>query len=123
MTCPDFDAAQIHDYAAVMPVSALKELAVSFRSSVSELIDQLTHTTRHLDPDRLAAHAHDLKGVSGSFGARRLQNLAEQLEKCCRESLLTGVAPILAAMPEAALHAFSSLETELEKLDLSSQGH
>ncbi len=116
MTCPDFDPTQLHDYAAVMPVKTLNGLVASFRTSVSELVSDLTHSGLDLDRKRLAEQAHDLKGVSGSFGATRLQNLAEQLERCCREDMLTGVAQILADMPEAASLAFASLQAALDEL-------
>ena len=116
MTCPDFDPTQVHDYATVMPMKTLNDLAASFRTSVSELIFGLTHSGLDLDRKRLAEQAHDLKGVSGSFGAIGLQNLAEQLERCCREDGLAGVAQILADMPDAASRAFACLQTALDEL-------
>ena len=116
MTCPDFDPTQLHDYAAVMPIETLHELAASFRTSVSELVSGLSHSWLELDCKRLAEQAHDLKGVSGSFGATRLQNLAEQLERCCREDRPGGVSQILAVMPEAASGAFTGLQTALDEL-------
>ncbi len=116
MTCPDFDPAQLHDYAAVMPNKTVNDLAASFRKSVSELISELTNPAHDLHRTKLAEQAHDLKGVAGSFGALKLQHLAEQLERCCREDMLSGVGPILADMPEAASRAFVGLQAALDEL-------
>ena len=116
MTCPDFDPTQLHDYAAVMPLRTVNDLAASFRRSVSELLSELTNPAADLHRTRLAEQAHDLKGVAGSFGAMRLQTLAEELERCCREDALCAVAPILADMPEAASRAFIGLQAALDEL-------
>ena len=63
----------------------------------------------------LAREAHDLKGTSGSFGALRLQGLAEQLEAACHagdlpSDDLPSVAAIMAAIQSASGETWARMQ-------------
>ncbi|MEI9983192.1 MAG: Hpt domain-containing protein [Aliidongia sp.] len=67
----------------------------------------------------LAREAHDLKSTSGSFGARRLQYLAESLETACRKNDVAATGTIAAAIAatvpdpvEAVLRRYPEIRIE-----------
>jgi HPt (histidine-containing phosphotransfer) domain-containing protein len=73
----------------------------------------------------LSREAHDLKSTSGSFGARRLQYLGEQLEAACRDDDMAAVrlhtAAIADALPktvEAILQYYPKAQSASESDDL-----
>ncbi|HWA60258.1 MAG TPA: response regulator [Caulobacteraceae bacterium] len=82
----DLDEAKLDNFARLMPTAKLKAVLDSYLAGARTRLKRIEELERDLDFDAMAREAHDLKGVSGNFGARRLQALAEQLERACRSS-------------------------------------
>jgi HPt (histidine-containing phosphotransfer) domain-containing protein len=89
---------------SIMPRDRLIVIASSFLNGVIARADRIATLAADQNFERLGREAHDLKGTSGSFGARRLQYLSEQLEAACRDSDLAAAkelaAAITAVLPE-----------------------
>jgi len=77
---PDFEAGPLDELAQVLPAATVLELATSFYESVTSCLAQLAAAARNHDWSTIKEQAHDLKGISGTFGALRLQQLAAELE-------------------------------------------
>ena len=69
--------------------------------------------TQHEKFVELAREAHDLKGTSGNFGARRLQALAEQLEAACKRGDGDQVTALLPKIDEASMRAWTLVEQRI----------
>lgn len=110
---PDFDPAQIHDFASVLPAEAVRDLVVSFRANILSLLSALDVAE---DLHALREVAHDLKGTSGSFGALKLSALAEHLEHQCGGGSIAETSMLISEMGRAATAALAALETEVATL-------
>ncbi|HTW33169.1 MAG TPA: Hpt domain-containing protein [Rhizomicrobium sp.] len=77
---PDFEAGPLEELAQVLPAATVLELAASFYESVASCLAQLDAAAKASDWSLIKDQAHDLKGISGTFGASRLQQLAAELE-------------------------------------------
>jgi len=96
----DIDLSQLQDLAQVLPPSALKELMVSFDASFEAAHEKLKAATAIRDLAAAGCEAHDLKSITGNFGMRRLQYLAEHIETACRND---NAADVIRLVPEIAL--------------------
>ena len=77
---PDFETAPVDELIQVLPMTNVLVLASSFYESAIACLSQLDTAARRCDWTTVKEQAHDLKGISGTFGALRLQQLAEELE-------------------------------------------
>jgi two-component system sensor histidine kinase/response regulator len=80
---PDLDEAKLDSFAKLMPPAKLKAVLDSYLAGATSRMKRIEELEAQLDFAAMSREAHDLKGVSGNFGARRLQALAEQLERAC----------------------------------------
>lgn len=85
----------------------LKEMAQLFREDIGGRLEALDAALAAGNTEGLAQEAHAIKGAAGAVGARRLQNLANELERASRSGSL-GSAPervteIRPAFEEAAV--------------------
>jgi HPt (histidine-containing phosphotransfer) domain-containing protein len=89
---------------AIMPQERVMMLAGSFLRGLVARAGRIAALVEGGDLHGLGREAHDLKSTSGSFGARRLQYLGEQLETACRDRDLDSVqrhaAAAAAALPD-----------------------
>ena len=81
---PDLDEAKLDSFAKMMPPAKLRAVLDTYLVGASTRLRRLEELVVELDFAGMAREAHDLKGVSGNFGALRLQALAEQLERACQ---------------------------------------
>ncbi len=82
---PDLDPAQLDGLAKLMPPARLKSVITAYLNAAQGRLQRIEVCERTGDLVEMAREAHDLKGVSGNFGARRLQALAERLERACKD--------------------------------------
>src|ERR1019366_10023461 len=68
-------------------------------------LEQLQACASTMDLNAMARQAHDLKGMSGNFGIRRVQHLAEQLEHACQSESTAGIVQLLADIRQSLLAA------------------
>jgi HPt (histidine-containing phosphotransfer) domain-containing protein len=95
----DIDLSQLHDLAQVLPPAALKELMASFDASFHAAHDKLKCATAIRDLDAAGCEAHDLKSITGNFGMRRLQFIAERIETACKAG---NAADVIVLVPQIA---------------------
>ena len=107
---PDLEMAQLEDLAQLLPSAQVLALAQSYYASASDMLAQLDDAAAALNWTELYELAHDLKGTSGSFGACRLQYLAEVLERCCTEQMGEAVPVVLVAMRRSLAAAWAAME-------------
>lgn len=110
---PDFDPAQIEDLASVLSTPQILSLAKSCRESVEAILAQIGTAAHAEDFTTIKEQAHDLKSASGSFGARRLQHLAETLEHACARGEHPDMAVYIPAMQETFAVAWRGMESHL----------
>jgi len=91
---PDIDETPLDGLAALMSAERFHAMLDMYLTAARERLSRMEVMAEQQDLTGLGGEAHDLKSTSGSFGARRLQGLAEQLETACR----TGDARAVAAL-------------------------
>ena len=106
---PDFEPGPLDELAEALPAANVLALARSFYSAVCACLDALETAGRESDWATIKEQAHDLKGVSGTFGASRLRQLAEQLEHT-QEPSAAFVASMLQDMRKTTAVARGELE-------------
>jgi HPt (histidine-containing phosphotransfer) domain-containing protein len=106
----DIDLSQLQDLAQVLPPAALKELMASFDASFTSAHEKLIAATAARDLDAAGCEAHDLKSITGNFGMRRLQHIAESIESACRND---NAADVIRLVPEIAV-AWAAARTKLD---------
>src|SRR5208282_3895675 len=79
----DIDFAQLEDLATVLPAAAMRELMASFDASFKAAHGKLNAAAAIPDLEAAGCEAHDLKSITGNFGLRRLQHIAQQIEGAC----------------------------------------
>jgi HPt (histidine-containing phosphotransfer) domain-containing protein len=112
-TQPHFDPSQLQDLASVLPAAQVASLAHSYREAVAAILAALGEAAAASDFSALGEQAHDLKGVSGNFGARRLQYLAEALEHACAGGKPGDLGGTLAQMEASSAAAWRAIEAHL----------
>lgn len=110
---PDLEVAQLDDLAQVLPLDRILGLAQSYYASASDMLTELDRAAAGTDWTRLRELAHDLKGTSGSFGASRLQRLAEMLEVCCAQQHGEVASALVLAMHRSLAAAWSAIEDRI----------
>ncbi|HXQ14300.1 MAG TPA: response regulator [Caulobacteraceae bacterium] len=83
---PDLDDSQLDGLMKLMPAARLRAIIEGFLAAAQNRLQRIEACAASGDMIGLAREAHDLKGVSGNFGARRLQHLADKLEQVAKAS-------------------------------------
>jgi PAS domain S-box-containing protein len=83
---PDLDETQIKGLARILPPERLRKVVETYLASGQSQLQRILSraTASQIDFDQTARDAHELKGVSGNFGARRLHALAADLEAAAK---------------------------------------
>ena len=81
---PDLDDAQLDGLMKLMPAARLRAIVEGFLTAAQSRLQRIEACAASGDMVGMAREAHDLKGVSGNFGARRLQHLADRLEQAAK---------------------------------------
>lgn len=106
------------------------EMLITF---VKEIHDRCNQLLRNLDSCRyhsVEGEAHTIKSCSGTFGARRMQAIAEQIERDTREGRYPALASLAIELEQARVatlqaysNAFDYLSDEVETLDGQQEQH
>ncbi len=114
---PDLDNAQLDGLMRLMPAQRLKTVIESYLSAAQGRLQRIEACAKSGDLVGMAREAHDLKGTSGNFGARRLQNLAEQLEKAAKAGDEAAVKALAPEIRRASITAWDLVGRRLALLD------
>ncbi len=98
---PDLDHAHLDGLARMLPAARLATVVGAYLAAAEERLERIRSCAGNVDFVQLAREAHDLKGTSGNFGARKLQSLAEALETAAKGEDAV-IVPILVGEIEAA---------------------
>jgi len=79
----------------------INELLDTFLDDAPKLIDQLKSALAAKDADSFRRAAHSLKSNAATFGARRLSDLAKQLEMLGKEDKLADTGDRISALEQA----------------------
>ncbi|MDR3506676.1 MAG: response regulator [Caulobacteraceae bacterium] len=79
----ELDDTKLDALARLLPPDRMRKVVESYLEGARERLGRVEDLLESNDLASVAREAHDLKGVSGNFGALRLQALAEQLERAC----------------------------------------
>jgi signal transduction histidine kinase/DNA-binding response OmpR family regulator len=101
----DIEMEQLDQLEAGIPPEDLRELITDFGTTFEQSLQELALATTAADLSEAQWKAHDLKSMTGNFGARRLQHLAETLERACKAEDTTHVPDILSEMRRSWLVA------------------
>jgi len=80
----DVDEGRLEALARLMAPASFQTVLESFLSASEPRLLRIEAGVAGKDLSAVALEAHDLKGVSGNFGACRLQGLAEHLERAAK---------------------------------------
>jgi len=83
---PDVDEAKLDALAEILSSARLNAMLASYLSHAEQRLERMDSLVADMNFDALKGEAHDLKGISGTFGAARVQQLAEQLERACQSA-------------------------------------
>jgi PAS domain S-box-containing protein len=113
---PDLDESQLDGLQKLMPPARLRSIIESFLSAAQSRLQRIEASAGSMDLTALAREAHDLKGVSGNFGARRLQHLADRLEKAAKAGDEAEVTALTLEIRRASITAWDLVGRRLEML-------
>ena len=108
---PDFESGPLDELTQVLPATVVRELSASFYESVASCFAKLDAAASENDWAAIKEQGHDLKGISGTFGAKRLQELAAELEHMDFDQNAARVPALL----EAAKQTYVSAKTAIDK--------
>ena len=110
---PDFESGPLDELAQVLPATTVRELTTSYYESVTSCFAKLDAAAIEKDWTEIKEQAHDLKGISGTFGAKRLQQLSDELEHLDFDQDSAGVPAILETMKRTSATANAAIEKAL----------
>jgi signal transduction histidine kinase/CheY-like chemotaxis protein len=80
----EIDETKLDSLARILPPDRLMKIIDTFLDDSQGRLDHIEALLETMDFPSTAREAHDLKSASGTFGAQRVQALAEQLERACQ---------------------------------------
>ena len=89
------DELKLGELAEILSAERFEAILASYLSHARQQLTQMDVLAADLNYTALATVAHDLKGISGTFGAVRMQHLAEKLERACQLGEAAKVTSIL----------------------------
>jgi signal transduction histidine kinase/DNA-binding response OmpR family regulator/HPt (histidine-containing phosphotransfer) domain-containing protein len=98
----DLDPAPLATLEEIMSRAELDELIATFVAGLTARIERVCALSAAGDLAPLAREAHDLISTAGNFGARRVEALARDLERACKQGDAAAGAAIVAALAPAA---------------------
>jgi HPt (histidine-containing phosphotransfer) domain-containing protein len=114
-TIVDVDEDQLDGLARLLPRMKFCAVVESYLTTAKSRLERIQALAAECDYLNLGNEAHDLKSTSGSFGARRLQTLAKQLEDACLHRDAEQVAQLTAAIAEASTIAWPLIRRRLRR--------
>jgi signal transduction histidine kinase/DNA-binding response OmpR family regulator len=110
---PDLDQDQLERLARLLAPDQLEAMARGHLEQTSELLERMADCLQTGDLSTLGRVAHACRGSWAEFGGRRVQQLAGQLERACRDSDAAAAARLVDAVRSAADAAAVRLEDYL----------
>ena len=114
---PDLDDSQLDGLMKLMPVARLRAIIEGFLAAAQSRLQRIEACAASGDMVGLAREAHDLKGVSGNFGARRLQHLADKLEQVAKASDQQEAKALTLELRRASITAWDLVGRRLAQLE------
>jgi two-component system sensor histidine kinase/response regulator len=105
---PDVDEAHLQGLARLLPAARFQAILESYLTGAEARVERMDMLVKSGSYEALAGIAHDLQGVSGNFGARRVQFLAEHLVLACKAEDEAAVATLAEAVQRASAVALGS---------------
>ncbi|HVN01145.1 MAG TPA: response regulator [Caulobacteraceae bacterium] len=112
----DLDDAQFDSLMKLMPTARFRAIIENFLTSAQSRLQRIEGCAQSGDLVGMAREAHDLKGVSGNFGARRLQHLADRLERAAKAGDAAEVEALTPEVRRASITAWDLVGRRLATL-------
>jgi two-component system sensor histidine kinase/response regulator len=112
----DLDDAQLDGLMKLMPVVRFRAIIEGFLAAAQSRLQRIEACAASGDMIGLAREAHDLKGVCGNFGARRLQHLADRLEQVAKASDQPEAKSLTLEIRRASITAWDLIGRRLAQL-------
>jgi CheY-like chemotaxis protein len=113
----DLDDSQIDGLTKLMPAARLRAILEGFLTAGQARLQRIESCATGADMVGLAREAHDLKGLCGNFGARRLQHLAGELEQAAKGGQKSGAKALTREVRRASITAWDLVGRRLAALD------
>jgi HPt (histidine-containing phosphotransfer) domain-containing protein len=113
---PDLDDAQLDGLMKLMPPVRFRAIIEGFLNAAQSRLQRIEACAHSGDMVGMAREAHDLKGVSGNFGARRVQQLADRLEQAARAGGRDEVKSLAREIRRASITAWDLVGRRLAML-------
>ncbi len=97
---PLIDAAAFESLARDAGVDAMPALVAMIQSETEQRVERMQQAYAEGDAQQLVMEAHTLKSSVGTYGAARLQRLAEQIEAQAKSGQLDEGAALMAQLPD-----------------------
>jgi two-component system, sensor histidine kinase and response regulator len=114
---PDLDDSQLDGLMRLMPAVRLRAIIEGFLTAAQTRLKRIETCASSGDMAAMAREAHDLKGVSGNFGARRLQHLADRLEQAAKASDTQEARALTREVRRASITAWDLVGRRMAMLD------
>ena len=110
---PDLDESQLDGLTRLMPTARLRTIIEGFLLTGQSRLQRIEGCAAASDMVGLAREAHDLKGLCGNVGARRLQQLCDRLEQAAKASDQPGAVSLTAEVRRASITAWDLIGRQL----------
>ncbi len=110
---PDLDGEHLDGLAKMLPPDRFQLVIQSYLDAAPGRLERIDACLKANDFKALAQEAHDLKGSSGNFGARRLQFLGGKLQDACQTGDAEAAASLVGAIREASSAAWQQFDRRL----------
>ena len=111
---PVIDHGPLDRLEAQISQKRLRELLRAYLDAARASLGRIEAMAASEDLAGLAREAHDLKGLSGTFGAMLLQDLAQRLEAASRRGDLVAARDLTAGAPAVAAQTWALMESRLD---------
>lgn len=106
---PEFDAAPLADVAQSLPRPQLVEFLEDYLASGARHLERVVSFHAAKDMAGLAAEAHTLISVTGSYGLPRASAIARQLEAASKAGQTDRLAPLIDELASACRLGWDAL--------------
>jgi signal transduction histidine kinase/DNA-binding response OmpR family regulator len=113
---PDLDQAHLDSLAKLLPAARFKTVVENYLAGAETLMRRIEAIAGDLDFIQMAREAHDLKGMAGNFGARKVQDLAARLENAAKDSDELAVLGLVVEVRRASITAWDLVGRRLATL-------
>ena len=116
----DVDELQLERFARLLPAARFYDMLDVYRQGTRRCLERIEFLSVDQDLATIAAEAHDLKSTSGTFGFRRLQYLAEQLEIAGKANDATTITALLPALRRDGQRVLVAVSDRMQEADEAS---